>query len=539
MPQTREHAAIAELLGIPRAVVALTKTDLVDDEWLGLVHDDVAGFLAGTPFAGAPVVATSTMDGTGIEELRAAVEAVFAGTRGQPDDLFRLPVDRTFTVQGTGTVVTGTVWSGRIGKDEALRVLPGGEEVRIRGLQVHGAEVPTVEAGQRAAVALVGVDRDDVSRGSTLVAGPGWAETSRITATVRVLPGTGWELEGWQRVRIHLATAEVMARTVLLDADRLGPDHHGLVQLRLEAPAVARAGDRFVIRSYSPVTTIGGGVVLEPVAPRRTGVADEDARLLAALEGSTPEKAVEALLTRAGEGGVQVHALPIAVGVPPADVEVALEALGAVRVRGRAFLASAMEAARERVLDAVDQHHRRSPLQFGLEPETLRRGVAGPGAATDLVDTVLDELLEAGTLTTRRGRIARRDFSPELSPEDQELRARIEAALAGAGVAAPRLDELEAELEVGPIGEIMELLDAEGRVVRLEPDLYLDRAALEGAVHAVQNRLAGRSDLSPGDFRDVLDVSRRHLIPLLEHLDRAGITARGAGGRAVMERSEP
>lgn len=532
MPQTREHVAIAELLGVHQAVVALTKADLVDEDWLGLVHDDLADFLAPTPFAGAPVVATSIVAGTGIQEVRAALEDVFDGTRGQPDDLFRLPVDRTFTVQGTGTVVTGTVWSGHLGKDETVRVLPGGLEARVRGLQVHGGDVPAVEAGQRAAVALVGVDRADLGRGATLVAGPGWAETSRITATVRVLPSTGWEIERWQRLRLHLGTAEVMARAVPLDADSLAPGQHGLVQLRLESPAVARGGDRFVIRSYSPITTIGGGVVLEPLAPKRTRVVDHDAAVLTALARGDEQQAVETLLNRAGVVGVEVDTLPIAVGASPKEIQRALEALGVMRVRGRAFRAGTAEAVRDRLLDAVDDHHGRAPLQFGIDPETLRREIGDRGADL-LVDAVLDQLLEEGSLTTNRGRIARRDFTPELSPDHLALRARIEAALVEAGVAAPRLDELEDQLQVGPVGEIMELLDAEGRVVRIEPDLYLERDSLDQAVQAIQDRLGGRTDLSPGDFREVLKISRRHLIPFLEFLDRTGITTRGAEGRAV------
>ncbi|MFP4622766.1 MAG: selenocysteine-specific translation elongation factor, partial [Gemmatimonadota bacterium] len=221
MPQTREHAAIAELLGVHRAVVALTKVDLIDDDWLGLVHDDLADFLAATPFAGAPVVPTSAVTGAGIDELRSTIGAVFTGTRGRPDDLFRLPVDRAFTVHGTGTVVTGTVWSGRLERDASVRLLPGPLDARVRGLQVHGRDADIVEAGERAAIALTGVAREAVERGMTVVREPGWESASILTVRLRTLAGSGWSIGADQRVRVHLGTAEVMARVTLLEATTL------------------------------------------------------------------------------------------------------------------------------------------------------------------------------------------------------------------------------------------------------------------------------------------------------------------------------
>ncbi len=538
MPQTREHVAIAELLGVHRAVVALTKTDLVGDEWLGLVHDDLADFLAGTPFAGAPVVPTSVVSGTGIEDVRSAIEAVFAGARGRSDDLFRLPVDRTFTVQGTGTVVTGTVWSGRLVKDGGVRVLPGDLEARVRGLQVHGADVDAVEAGQRAAIALAGVDRDQVARGATVVAGPGWAETSRLTVHVRVLSGPGWGIDGWQRVRVHVAAAEVMARVALLGRDRLDPGQEGAAQLRLEAPIVARAGDRFVIRSYSPVTTIGGGTVLEPFGPKRTRLDEGDRRLLAALADADPVAAVGAVLAAAGGAGQPRDALPVVTRATPDDVDRALDGLEARRVRDRVFHPDSAARVRERILEEVDRHHSQAPLRFGIDPEALRRDAAGDGSKL-LVDAVLDALLEDGTLAVRRGRVARAGFAPEPTPEQRDRLDRIHDAIAAGGIAPPRLDELDGGLAGRHVDEMVELLEAEGRLVRIEHDLYIDREVLDRTVAMVRQRLGGRSGLSPGDFRDILDVSRRHLIPLLEYFDRVGVTARGGAGREVRSRPEP
>ena len=533
MPQTREHAAIAELLGVHRAVVALTKVDLVDEEWLGLAHDDVADFLADTPFAGAPVVPTSATEGTGVEEVRAAIENVFVGTRGRPDDLFRLPVDRTFTVKGTGTVVTGTVWSGTLETDAAVHLLPGGVEARVRGLQVHGGDVDRVEPGERAALALAGVDREAIRRGMTVVAGEGWAASSNLTGVVRLVPHTRWRLEPWQRVRVHLGTEEVMARVVLLDGDGLDPGGEGWVHLRLEEPMVARAGDRFVIRSYSPVTTIGGGVVAEPLADKRSGLGPEERdRLRTVVEGNA-NAAVRALLLGGAAAGEERALLPILTGATPGAVDEALSELGAVDVGSRVFDPAVAEAVRTSLIEAVDRFHAAEPLRPGMDPEALRRDVGVKTRA--LVSHVLDALMDEGVLVVRRGAVARPDFTPELTEAQATLRDRIRAWIADHGVAAPRLDEVREEFPDPELDDLVALLAAEGALVRIEHDLYLDADALDAAVGRIRQELGGRQGLSPGDFREVVDVSRKHLIPLLEHLDRRGTTVREGDGRSVPE----
>lgn len=531
MPQTREHTAIGELLGLEHAVVALTKVDLVNDDWLGLVHDDLADFLADTPFAGAPVVPTSAVTGEGLDELKAALESVFRGSRGRPEDLFRLPVDRVFTVRGTGTVVTGTVWSGRLHQDDAIRLLPDGPEARVRSLQVHGAEVQSVEAGERAAVALAGVEREQIARGMAVVSGDGWTATSILTVRLRVLAGTPWSIEPRQRVRVHLGTAEVMARTVLLDREEpLLPGQEGWAQLRLESPLLARAGDRLVVRSYSPVTTIGGGVVAEAAAPRRSRLASADSALLDALVAGPRPAAMGALIANAGTSGVAVPPLAALTGATPAEVDEALS--DAVRVGDRAFAPDALSTVRVRLLEAAEAHHQRHHLEPGMDPEALRR--ACEPADRGLVDHALDQLVADGSLISRRGRLARGDWEVTLSPSEAALRDRIAAAIAAEGNAPPRVDELAESLgQPAALQALIDLLEDEGRLVRLEHDLFVDAATLQAAVAAIRSRFGGRSELSPGDFREVMDVSRRHLMPFLAYLDREGVTVRSGEGRSV------
>lgn len=249
MPQTREHLDILELLGVRAAVIAVTKADLVDDEWLELVVAEVRETVANGPFAEAPIVAVSAHAPRGFDELVAALEQ--AGEQiveRDGDDLFRLPIDRVFTVRGTGTVVTGTVWSGALEHDQTVRVLPDGAAVRVRGLQAFGQDRQRVAAGERAAVALAGIPRDQITRGDLLTTDDGWQVSPMLTARVRVLPGAPRPLRHRQRVRFHLGTREVLGRVAVLDGEEIEPGNAGWVQLRLETPVVARAGDRFVLR---------------------------------------------------------------------------------------------------------------------------------------------------------------------------------------------------------------------------------------------------------------------------------------------------
>lgn len=532
MPQTREHVAIARLLEIPAAVVALTKTDLVEQEWLALVRDDVAAFLADTPFADAPLVPVASPTGQGVEALRIELGRALGEPRRAADDLVRLPVDRAFTVRGTGTVVTGTLWSGSLARDASVRIEPHGVTARVRGLQVHGVDVDRVTAGDRAAVALAGVDREAVTRGTTLVTHPGWRAASILTARIRVLEGSEWAVEQRQRVRIHVATAEVMGRVRLLDATRLGPGEEGWAQLRLEAPLIARAGDRLVIRSYSPVTTIAGGVIAEPAAAKRKRLDPDLAAWLRARAGGDPAEAILAAVCQAGSAGIAIDELPLETGVRPSMSEAALERKEIIVAGSRAFPAAAGEATLRALRGAVDAHHGAWPLRAGMEMEELRRAAAG---APPLVEWGLDRLIADGVLESRDGRVARTDFRPTPDPEQRRRLQAVLDMLERAGAAPPDAGEIAAAAGGGgdSVEELLRFAEADGLAVRLQPGVYLHRTVADRLVAAVQDGLGGRTGLGPTDFRGIIDVSRKHLIPILEYLDLAGVTVRHGEGRSV------
>ncbi|HVE79434.1 MAG TPA: selenocysteine-specific translation elongation factor, partial [Gemmatimonadaceae bacterium] len=405
MPQTREHVAILRLLGVTRAVVALTKCDLVDDDWAELVTEDVRALLADAPFAGAPIVPVSAVTGSGLDALRAAIaDAATAAPARAQGDVFRMPVDRAFTVRGTGTVVTGTVWSGVVEREAALRIFPGGRVARVRGVQVHGRAAGAARAGGRAAVALAGVDVDEVGRGAVLVDQAAWRESTVLRADVELLERVA-PLSPRARVRFHLGTADVGARVV--GRGGLAPGGTAGARVVLDEPLVARAGDRFVLRGGSPLTTIGGGVVVDPQPPGRR------ARPWLAPHASTADRLALAVV-EADAAGVEESALPVRLGAHPAEVEVLLTRADGSLIRrgGRVFAATVLTALRDQIRRAVADGLARTPLAPGLSLQAVRAALRAPA---ELVDAALRDAAGAGAVEVEGALIRTPGWRPALT----------------------------------------------------------------------------------------------------------------------------
>ena len=535
MPQTREHFAIVRLLGIERLVVALTRIDLVEEEWLELALDDVRELLADTPYADAPVVPTSAVTGAGLDELRAALAREGAQARARLNaDIVRLPVDRVFTVRGTGTVVTGTLWSGSLSLDRRVRLEPGGGLARIRGLQVHGRAVKTARAGERTAVALAGgrVGKETVGRGQVVVGDDPWVATERVTARIELLADTAWRIERGQRVRVHLGTAEVMARVFLLDCDEIVAGESAWAQLRLEAPLVARGRDHVVLRSYSPMTTIGGGIVAEPSPPPRTRLRGREGERLEAILGPDPDVRRGAVLDLAGWAGAPAAELPVRTGDPPEARPAA--GRGGVLATSRALYSGALaEEGRRLLQNQVARYHRAEPLRPGMPLAEARKALPREAGA-ELADALLGQLAEEGQLEVSRDLVREPDFKPTLTPEQEDMRSALAAQYRSAGLSPPAIHELSPALrDHRDLWPILKLLEEAGSIVALNDDFFASADAVSQAARDVQSRLTGRSGLGPADFREVLPVTRRHLLPLLACFDRLGVTVRRDRGRDV------
>jgi selenocysteine-specific elongation factor len=515
MPQTLEHLAILDLLEVQEVVVALTKVDLVDKEWLALVTQEVQGLLKDRPFGECFIFPTSVTTGEGIEELRAFLRS--CAMTGLPimrphDDIFRMPVDRVFSVKGTGTVVTGTVWSGELAKDATVRILPEGKTARVRSLQSHGKGVERIELGTRAAIALAGLDVSDIERGSAVVAHPSWQPTQVLRANVTLLEGAP-TLRPRTRVRFHLATSDVGARVVAagtpLEAEQARP-----VKIILDAPVVARAGDRFVLRSASPLATIGGGMVTDPFTPRR-------GKPFPAYHMEGDDK-LAWFAAEAGLHGVPEASFPVR-GPGPANHK----STPVTRIGDRWYATDALEVARTKLLSAVRAFHNERPLEPGVSREDIRSRL---GAEPALFDQIVSELvgkkkLEAsGSVLRLPGRAA------ELSPAQQKAADQILGELAAAGREPPSVSELE-ERHGAQVMSVLRHLERQKRVIQVEEGRYYAPEAVRELLGRLEAGMSGKGEVAPTDLKEVLGFSRKYLIPFLEYCDKRGYTQRVGGGR--------
>ena len=547
MPQTREHLAIIRLLGVPRLLVAITKKDLVEEEWLPLVVEDVRETLAGTPYADAPVLPVSSVSGEGLQLLLQALESLGAEAREKDGaDLARLPIDRVFTLRGAGTIVTGTLWTGALATGDKVNILPGGLEARVRSVQLHNQEVQEARAGTRVALGLTGsaIHHESLTRGQTLVGGQGWEESWMLTCKLSVLPDTGWTLEHGQRVRVHLGTAEVLSRVALLNSKILAGGEEGWVQLRLESPLLARGRDHLVLRSYSPVTTIAGGRVVEPLPPKRRHLRDPRPKLLERRLSAEFQEALAALLEERDWNGVARYSLPQRTGFTPRDLEHAISRSGqegrVLEADGYLFAGTVVQKGRERALEVLRSFHQDNPLRGGLPLEELRQSFpqnTGPG----LAEAVIQGLLEEGILSRERGLVRLSEFRRNLAPHQAQLRDRIREVLWETELAPPGLDELAARLgaEKGEVSDILRFMEADGEALGLEGGLFFWPPHVYTGGERVVKALGGSSGLGPADFREVLGVTRKYLLPLLRYMDTAGITTRRGDDRIVAESLPP
>jgi selenocysteine-specific elongation factor len=527
MPQTREHLAIVELLDIRRGIVVLTKRDLAEPDWIELVKRDVRSLLAGGPLAEAPIVEFSAVTGAGQPELLAELDRQLDGLPGRSvEDPARLPIDRVFTVEGFGTVVTGTLWRGRLKTGDAVELMPSGRATRVRRVQVHGVTVDSALAGQRTALALHGVEREQVSRGEWVIAPGSLRPSATLDVRFELLDDVPRAWARNVRVRFHLGASEIIGRLVLLDADQLEPGGTALAQLRLEHPTVAVRGDRFVIRSYSPSRTIGGGTVIEPVAgKRRRGAGLEQ---LAVFEsGSLEDRLLQRL---AGEAKMQpTAALAQAVSEPEANAVAALARLleaGLVErpVAGRWLSLERWGAARAAIEHDVAAFAERYPARYGIPKGELKSGLKSALDAA-LFDATFDSLVRDGALEARAERVRPAGSPWEPPAETLQALERLEAELEAAGFGVPEAAQWSAKLGASA-GEVAGLGYFLGRLVRVSQDLTLTAQQIDELRRRIAAHFANRPSLTVADFKDLAGVSRKWGVPLLEHSDRVGWTAR-------------
>jgi selenocysteine-specific elongation factor len=521
-PQTWEHLAIVEQLGVPRGIPVVTKADLVAPDWLELVLAELELRLARSPVRFEAPAVVSAVTGQGIAELKARLAATLAAVPARrSDDLFRMPIDRAFSLPGVGTVVTGTPWSGSLVIGGSVRVLPAGHVARVRSLEAYGAAQGRSSPGSRTAVGLAGIERLEVRRGDVLVdADAPWQATGALDVELTLLAGAK-AIDRRTRLRLHLGTAELLARVYPRGA--IGPEATGLARLVLERPTVARGGDRFVLRSYSPVTTIGGGQVLDPAPPRRAAWPAElaDRKAGARLLG----------LSMRRPGGVPLADLPVLLGETAAEARRAAEASPAViAVNDRWIPRGRFEAARDVLMARLERHHLDHPAETGLSVETLRRAL---GDDDWMAAAALEVLSKGKQLRVVEGLAIKAGFAPRSAGGEAEVEQAVEA-LRVAGLTPPTVPELERQLGLRDLRGALRVAAGRGLVDAIEADRYGATSALEQFASVLRELGAGGAEISPPVVRERTGLSRKFLIPLLEWADRKAVTRRDADGKRTL-----
>jgi selenocysteine-specific elongation factor len=533
MPQTREHLAIARLLGISHGVVALTKRDKVDDDWLALAVETTRELMAEDQRQEAwIIVPVSATTGEGLNDLRAALAAAAQDTKVRPtDDLFRLPVDRGFSIHGTGTVVTGTIWSGVVRVGDSLRLFPGGEALRVRGLQVHGDKRQEATAGRRCAVAVVGATPTEAERGSVLVADSAWSPLDRLGVRVQMLPKARQPLEHGQRIRVYLGTREVMARTLTFERESIPAGSSGWAVLALESPLLARTRDRAILRFYSPLATIGGARIVD-LDPARSWM-DHVEVWHRILQGSDAD-AFEGVVKLAGSKGLPIKEAPLRVGCSSVDIDQVASQVLCERIGKFWFSLDTMGMALKAVEETMRGLHENNRRATGVSKEALRSALMAD-YAPELIENSISQLLREGGLEENGPLLSLPDQGVELTQEEIEACDRLLATIVSGGLQPPRVTDLARNLKLSRpvLDDLLRLLQERGATKAVTPEMHVAMAELDRLVVVVQDLLANRDPAPPTVFKEALGVSRKYLIPLLEYLDLEGVTRRTGEGRVL------
>jgi selenocysteine-specific elongation factor len=545
MPQTREHFDICRLLRVGRGIVVLTKTDLVDQDTLELVRLEVRELVAGSFLASAPVLPVSARTGAGLDELRRVLaDYGRAVEHRRRDGATRLPIDRAFSMQGFGTVVTGTLVAGRIRPDDELELVPGGQRVRVRGVQVHARGTAEAVTGQRTAVNLGGIEVAAIHRGQSLSAPDGVTVTRRADVVIELLPGAK-PLKHGARVHVHQGTMEVLGRVSIAgSAADVQPGGSAPARLRLEAPAALTRGDRFILRAYSPTVTIGGGEILDPDPPRLgirvVGAPTRFQAIGPAPAGRDDLVALTRMIRDAGGAGLPMRSLTARAGVPPGTLEAVVSALiktGAVQVAGSRLVSAEVVAdLSARLLTLVGDFHRAQPLADGIPREEARERVFSRAHA-DVFSLVLQSLADANKLVVR-DRLALPGHRLELSTVEQQAFAGIEAAYAQGGLKPPDAATIAAagQWPASLVEKMTALLIRQARLTRVDTLIFHSQALadLKNETRALKAGGQARVTVDVSTFKERYGVTRKFAIPLLEWLDRERVTRRVGDARVVL-----
>jgi selenocysteine-specific elongation factor len=550
-PQTREHFDICRLLGVKRGVVALTKSDLVDADMLGLVKLEVEEYLRGSFLERAPIVAVSAKTRAGLPELKKALRDVAGQVAGRDaQHHFRLPIDRSFAMKGFGTVVTGTLISGSIGAGDEVELFPSGDRLRVRGVQSGGRNVERAIAGQRTAVNLAGIQHTAVKRGMTLAVPGKFRATRRIDSRLTLLPSSK-KLKHRSRVHFHTGTTETIAEILLYGQSELAPAQSALAQLRLQEEVLVLPGDRFIVRQFSPITTIGGGMVLDPLARRPMLRDTARAAFLEMLDRGERDEILIAMVERASAGpgtgrnlaGLGMQEMVARTGWLEKEILEAVQKLSTVRklkiITNEPLTIVARKAFEEvcgKISATIERFHKDNPLLPGLTREDLRTSV-GRRMSAETIRAALEELVAKKKVELQGELVRQAGVGIALQPEEARAKEQIEKAFSSAGLAVPSVKEVLVNLSVESkrAEKLLQILLREKILIRVTPELIFHRDALAQLRDQLLVLKKTKGELlSVPAFKELTGITRKYAIPLLEYLDRERVTRRAGDERVIL-----
>jgi selenocysteine-specific elongation factor len=524
MPQSREHLAICDLLKIKCGLIAITKADLVERAWVDLIRDEVINFVRGTFLENSPIVPVSAKTGENLDTLKKEIEDL--ALKVAPKDtggLFRLPIDRVFTLKGFGTVITGTAISGRVSLDDPLEILPANIKARVRGLQSHGSAIDTAYAGQRVAVNLQGVEKESLARGDVAVTPSSFAETKSLDAFLELLPETPI-LKNKSLVHFYVGTAETVARIILYEKEELKPGDNCYCQFRLQDPVIAVAGDRYIIRRFSPLETLGGGEILDPspIRKRRRGAVED----LGMLYSGGLDQKVSIKIEKSGPQGISINTIR---GWIRADVKSLDNAIEKLKRAGEFIVLEDLIIHRKpflslqnEILGLLRAFHKKNPLKPGMSKEEIRNQLRIDARLFNFILGGLKDVLVEKDLV-RLG-----EFKVELSSREEEFKVKMLDLLEKGGFQPPTKEEISSSLKIEQkrLTDILSLMSKEGRVVRMSESLYMSTGVYNEMLSLLETFFKKKPEMTVAEFRDLLNTTRKYALPFLEFLDSQKVTLR-------------
>ncbi|MBV8055154.1 MAG: selenocysteine-specific translation elongation factor [Deltaproteobacteria bacterium] len=546
MPQSEEHLDILHLLGVGRGIFVITKADLADEKRLNEVREEIELLADGTVLEGSPTIPVSSFNGAGLEDLRTEMTRQLDGFQARrTTGLFRLPLDRVFVIKGHGTVVTGTAMGASVHIGQKLRVLPGGEEVRVRSIQVHGEPAENAGLCQRVALNLTGAEKLELKRGDVLADERLRLVTTRLDARLEIRPAAKRALKNNQRVRFYIGTAETLARVIILDqAGEIAPKKSALAQMVLKEPVTALTGDRFVIRDETNVRTLGGGMVLNPMGRRTRKPLDRYAQNLDVLGAAFSAAAAEAMLNLQDSLALTPIQIAQLFNTPLTEVDAALRDPSFLKLslgEEEGFATAAKWNELKRVaIEKLAAHHRAEPLSPGLDMESLRTCLPYE-VSTRAFRALLERLMRETDIVREESILRLKSHKVQLGGEIGLIANRIDELLTQAGYHPPDLKQLAEALKVTladlpRLRTVLSAMEREGRVIKIATDLYFSKAPFESAKSQLIERLGADGEITAATYRDLLNASRKYAIALLDHFDHSGVTTRVGDVRRLRAR---